>query len=67
LHSHASAAGSARAAGAAGWPRQRLPWRGVRAGRSRASEPRTAPVGSADLTPPPIPTPPGPRAGTGAG
>ena len=42
------------------------PWPGGRAGRSRASEPGTAPVRSADLTPSPRPTSPGHRAGTGA-
>ena len=53
--------------GASGDPAgSQAPWPGGRAGRSRASEPGTAPVGSADLTPLPMPAPPGPRAGTGA-
>ena len=42
------------------------PWPGGRAGRCCAPEPGTAPVRSADLTPSPMPTPPGHRAGTGA-
>ena len=37
------------------------PWPGGRADRSCASEPGTAPVRSADLTPPPMPTSPGHR------